>query len=129
MSPAARSRTSKLALKDKSVQPISLKLPLAYLRILEAEADRLGLRRGQFLTLLLQRKRGEINFDRPATAPVYKATDRELRESKVWLWYTTPQFRKLIDEDRFQMGINTISAWVTQLLNHWLARPQGLRYP
>src|SRR5579859_1443622 len=51
---------------------VSVRLPLAYMKILETEAQHLGLKRGQFLTLLLRRKRGEVQFERGHDAATYR---------------------------------------------------------
>jgi hypothetical protein len=108
---------------------ISLKLPIAYLHILGTEAKRVGLKRGHFLQLLLQRKRGEITLERAKDGgETYDDfTQDELITTKMWIWYVTPRLRKLIDEDRIQMGLTTIGSWITQMLNQWIGRPEGLR--
>jgi hypothetical protein len=113
--------------KAKSLQTITLKLPLAYMEIMEKEANRLGLRRGQFLTLLLQRKRGEVSLERTGELPDYNFSGEELRTTKIWLWYVTPEVRAQIEEDRYPMGPSTIGGWITQLINKWIGRPDGLR--
>jgi hypothetical protein len=109
------------------VQAVTLKLPIAYLHILGTEADRLRLKRGAFLTLLLQRKRGEVRLERAKDATGYDFTDRELTTFKLWIWYMTPETRRALDADRIQMGLNTIGNWVTQALNRWIDRIDGLR--
>ena len=110
-----------------NLRPITLKLPLAYMKILTAEAERVGVRRGAFLTLLLQRKRGEIQLERSATVPRYKFTDAQLRTTQMWTWYLQPQYYALLDADRLQMGLSSMTAWITQTVNQWLGKPGGLR--
>ena len=102
-------------------------MPLGYLHILTTEAERAGLKRSAFLTQLLRRKRGEIKVERAENGPVYEFTDDELRETKMWVWYVTPEVYKIIDHDRLQMGVGTFVAWVTQILNQWIGKPGGLR--
>jgi hypothetical protein len=105
---------------------VAVRLPLAYLQILETEARHLGLKRGQFLTLLLRRKRGEVQFERSPDSARYSFSQDELRERKLWIWYLSPEFRQLVDEDRLRMGLSNIGSWVTQTLNSWIGRPAGL---
>ena len=110
-----------------NLQGISIRMPLGYLHILTVEADRAGLKRSAFLTQLLRRKRNEILVERAPDGPVYEFTDDELRETKMWVWYVTPEVYKIVDADRLQMGVGTFVAWVTQMLNHWIGKPGGLR--
>jgi hypothetical protein len=105
---------------------VSVRLPLAYMKILETEARHLGLKRGQFLTLLLRRKRGEVQFERSPDAAKYSFSEDELRERKLWIWYLSTEFRLLVDEDRLRMGLSSLGGWVTQTLNSWIGRPTGL---
>jgi hypothetical protein len=104
-----------------------VRLPAGYLRILETEADLFRSRRGRFLEMLLRRKLGELSFERPRHAPEYTISDEELAITKLWSWYVDPQTRKLVDEDRFQMGNLAVGTWAVILLNQWLGRPGGLR--
>ena len=110
-----------------NLRPITLKLPVAYMEILEAEAERIGVRRGAFLTLLLQRKRGELQLERSAVAPKYKFTDAQLRKTQMWTWYLQPQYYALLEADRLQMGLTSMTAWITQTINQWIGKPGGLR--
>ena len=110
----------------RKVSPVALKIPLAYLRILTEEAERAGLRRGHFLTQLLQWSRGEIKLGRSDTAPSYQVTDDDLKATKLWLWYMSKPVRAMVDEDRLQRGISSISMWVTQTLNDWIGKHKGL---
>src|SRR5262249_16842740 len=109
------------------MQPTSVRLPLAYFRILEAEAARFSLRRGAFLTLILQKKVGLIPLERPKDAPVYTFTEAELTDANPCLWSLPPEMRKLPDRDCIHMGLQSNSAWITQVLNHWIGQPMGLR--
>jgi hypothetical protein len=111
----------------RGAQVIGVKLPLAYLRILETEAGLFSARRGQFLEMLLRRKRGEISFDRSQAAPSYEATEHELRTMKLYMWYTKPEVREQIDADRLRMGNIGVAAWIVALINQWLGTPEGLK--
>jgi hypothetical protein len=113
--------------KARGAQPVTIRLPAIYLKILESEAKLFGMKRGRFLEMLLKRKLGMLPVERPAMAPAYETTDKELAESKPWLWYLEPAFKKLLDEDRFQMGNLAISSWAIFMLNDWIGRPGGLR--
>ena len=63
--PRARPRKPRTRLPGRDpVQVIAVRFPLAYMRIMEAEADRLGVYRGQFLMMLVKRKRGEVMLER-----------------------------------------------------------------
>jgi hypothetical protein len=105
---------------------VSVRLPIAYLKILDTEARHLGIKRGQFLTMLLRRKRGEIQLERAPDATKYSFTEKDLTERKLWIWYLSPEFRALVDDDLLRMGLGSIGSWVTQILNNWLGRPGGL---
>ena len=109
--------------------PITVHLPLAYLRILNTEAELLGLRRNAFVAMLLRRKLGMVNLERADGAPEYDVTDQELEETKVYLWHVEPELRDLIVADRKQMGLTSYAAWINALLNDWIGRPGGLRRP
>jgi hypothetical protein len=127
---AGRSLASSTSVPGPRALPITLRLPLAYLHILGTEATRAGLKRGQFLQLLLQRKLGGVTVARSTEAPVYDGFGtKDLTTTKLWIWYATPKVRQLLDEDRLQMGLSSIGSWVTQTLNQWIGRPEGLRRP
>jgi hypothetical protein len=110
------------------VQTIAVRFPLAYLNILEAEADQLGVTRGQLLTMLVKRKRGEIVIERGSKqATEYSATDDELRTTRLYVWQVAPKDRQSIDEERLGMGNIGVAAFLIHLINHWLGKPMGLR--
>jgi hypothetical protein len=109
--------------------PVTVHLPLAYLRILNTEAELLGLRRNGFVAMLLRRKLGMVNLERTDGAPEYDVTDEELEETKVYLWHVEPGLRELVDADRKQMGLTSYAAWINALLNDWIGRPGGVRRP
>jgi hypothetical protein len=105
---------------------LSVRMPVGYIRVLESEAASLGLRRGAFLVLLLRRKRSEVQLERAKNAQEYRVTEDELTARKLWLWYLPPGVRAPLEEDCLHMGLNSIGNWVTQTLNQWLGRPNGL---
>ncbi len=120
--PSSRSLGSSSGLRGFTV-----KLPIAYLAILEEEAKHVGVKRGAFLWLLLRRKRKELPLERPPSAPTYSFSDEQLKTSKLWMWYVTPEQKDAVDADRMQMGVGQVSTWVTQMLNQWIGKPGGLR--
>jgi hypothetical protein len=109
------------------VQTIAVRFPVAYMHIMEAEAGELGVTRGQFLTMLVKRKRGEVMLERAKPAPPYSPTDGELRETKLYVWQVAPKDRQAIDEERLGMGNIAVAAFLIHLINHWLGKPMGLR--
>ena|SRR5688572_3685887 len=109
------------------VQTIAVRFPVAYMQIMESEAAELGVTRGQFLTMLVKRKRGEIMLERGKPAPPYSATDAELRTTKLYVWQVAPRDRHAIDEERLGMGNIAVAAFLIHLINHWLGKPMGLR--
>src|SRR6185295_9824020 len=68
------------------VRTIAVRFPVAYLEIIEGEGARIGLSRGQFLNMLVKRQEGAILMERPPSAPKYEATEKTLRETKLYLW-------------------------------------------
>ena len=115
--------------KDDSLHPIGTFVPLTHLTILEQEAKLFGARRGQFLEMLLKRKLGMLEFNRPANAPTYEFGDSELSTSVRFVWYLREEMKELLDRDRLQMGNLTVQAWIVVEINRWIGRPLGLRSP
>jgi hypothetical protein len=131
--PKPRGRPKKSVADDTSkpargaLIPISLKLPEAYFRILDTESAHLGIGRGDLLTLLLKRKRGELVLERPANAPRYKFHPEEFRTIKLYTWYVRGETRIQIDDDCLFMGQSSIAAWINNLLANWIGQPGGAR--
>jgi hypothetical protein len=113
--------------KEAGAQVLPVKLPLAYLAVLESEAKLMHDRRGQFLEKLLHSKLGELPYERPRSGPAYEPTDEDLLEKKVWTWYIQPEVREMLEADRLQMGLPSVGAWIVTMLNQWIGRPGGLR--
>jgi hypothetical protein len=95
--------------------------------IMEGEAADLGVTRGQFLMMLVKRKRGEIALERTKPPPPYEVKDKELRETRLYVWQVPPKDRQAIDEERLGMGNIGVAAFLIHLINHWLGKPMGLR--
>src|SRR5262249_40362520 len=116
--PAAKSSGQRPPRPVPGLKPIAMKLPVAYFRILDIEADRLGVPRSHFLTMLASNKLGLIKLARNnENAPEYTFSDQELTETRLYLWYCKPEIRQMVDEDRKQMGLNSFNSWVNIALN------------
>jgi hypothetical protein len=101
-------------------------IPSAHFEILSTEADLWGVGKGEFLTMLLRRKRGELAFERPQAAPRYRFSEKQLREMVRYAWYLPPRDVEKLEEDRVKLGNVTVSSWVTFVLNNWIGQPEGV---
>jgi hypothetical protein len=111
------------------VRTIAVRFPIAYLAIIEAEGARIGVSRGQFLTMLVKRQQGELLLERPPAAPKgYRMSRRELEETKLYMWQVAPEVRERIDEERLRMGSIAVAAYLIHLVNDWLGFPMGLPF-
>ncbi len=110
------------------LKAITLRIPIAYLEILDTECELLYVKkRSMFLSMLLRWKRKELQLVRPETAPDYHFSDEKLTEMVAWTWYVQPADFPLIEADRVRMGLSTPSMWVTQLVNYWIGKPFGFQ--
>jgi hypothetical protein len=105
---------------------VQTNIPRAHAHILEQEAKVYGLRRNQLLRMLLHRKRGLLPFERPVSAPTYKFTVKDLRESERYVWSITPEDKALLDQDCLAIGNLAYGSWIVFALNNWIGRPNGL---
>lgn len=126
-SPAATPRRVR-SVKKRShpVVGISARFPVAYMKIIESEADWLGLGRGQFLTMLIKRASGALRSLRPEGGQSYILSDDELKAHRAYLWELDVEQKKVLDDLRLGMGNLTIVAYMIHLINSWLGAPQGL---
>jgi hypothetical protein len=108
------------------VRTIAVRFPIAYLRIIEAEGARIGVSRGQFLTMLVKRQAGELLLARPKDSPSYTLVEKELRETRLYMWQVAPDVRERIDAERLRVGNIAVAAYLTHLVNDWLGKPMGL---
>ena len=97
---------------------IAVTIPKAHLRVLESEAQILGLRRGQFLELLFLAKIGQQALRRIPAAPTYKLNRNELSETERFIWYCRREVKSLLDEYLLKLGMRP-SAFVVTMLNEW----------
>jgi hypothetical protein len=104
-----------------------VRFPVAYLNIIEAEGARIGVSRGQFLTMLVKRQEGALLLERPGDAPSYTLAERELEKTQLYMWQVAPEVRERIDAERLRMGSIAVAAYLIHLVNDWLGHPMGLK--
>jgi hypothetical protein len=109
------------------VRTIGVRFPVAYLHIIEQEGGRIGVSRGQFLTMLVKRQEGAIMLERPPGAPSYDVIEKELEKTQLYMWQVAPEVRERIDAERLRMGNIAVAAYLIHLVNDWLGRPMGLQ--
>jgi hypothetical protein len=103
-----------------------VRFPVGYLKIIEAEGARIGVSRGQFLTMLVRRQEGAVLLERPPNAPTYAVTETELQKTQLYMWQVLLEVRERIDSERLRMGNIAVAAYLIHLVNHWLGQPMGL---
>jgi hypothetical protein len=99
-----------------------LTLPVFHLEILAAEADQWGVARGDFLTMLLRRKFGELPFERPRLSPVPRLSEDALTKTERYAWYLPERDVPKLRADCLRLGNITFSTWVLFALNDWVNR-------
>ena len=109
------------------VRTIAVRFPVAYLHIIETEGGRIGVSRGQFLTMLVKRQEGALLLERPPAAPTYTLTEKELEKTQLYMWQVAPEVRERIDAERLRMGNIAVAAYLIHLVNDWLGEPMGLK--
>ncbi len=110
------------------VRTIAVRFPVAYLDIIEDEGARIGVSRGQFLTMLVKRQEGALLLERPPSAPSGHLLDKhELEQTRLYMWQVAPAVRERIDAERLRMGNIAVAAYLIHLVNDWLGKPMGLK--
>lgn len=109
------------------MRTIAVRFPVAYLHIIETEGSRIGVSRGQFLTMLVRRQEGALLLERPKDAPTYDVTEKDLAKTQLYMWQVAPEVRERIDAERLRMGNIAVAAYLIHLVNDWLGRPMGLQ--
>jgi hypothetical protein len=97
---------------------VAITLPRAHMRVLTTESGLFGLRRSQFLELLLLNQMGQQIFYRLPGAPAYQLEKQELTETERYLWVMRPDVKKAFDAHILKFGLRP-SAWVISSLNEW----------
>ncbi len=103
---------------NKDWVQMAVTIPKGHLRVLETEAELLGLRRGQLLELLFLNKLGQRVLTRPPVAPTYRFVRGEQAETERYLWYIRRAVKKFLDEYLLKLGMRP-SAFVVLMLNDW----------
>ena len=103
---------------------IGISIPKAHMRVLDTEANFLGLRRSQFLELLFLRAIGLNAITRLPMAPTYEFKREELAESVKYLWYIRKELKKLVEDYMLRTGLKT-SGWIVMALNEWAGLTPG----
>jgi hypothetical protein len=99
---------------------VAITLPRSHMRVLTTEANGFGLRRSQFLELLLLNQMGERVLTRLSKAPKYEFTREELTETERFLWVMRPDVKRAFEAHILPSGFRP-SAWVISALNDWAA--------
>ena len=120
--PAKESR-SLLGTPRRGLRRVGMRLPLSHLKILRAEAERLGMSRGMFLELLVRHVHGDIELKPSGTR--YEVTREELTQVEDWAWYVRPEVSVLLDEDMIRHGYQDPRSWVITMLNQFIGGPPG----
>src|SRR6185369_15563583 len=106
-SPAATRRPAVVRTRRPTggvVRTIGVRFPVAYMQIIEKEGARIGVSRGQFLTMLVKRAEGEVMMERPPNSPAYEVSAKELEETQLYVWQVLNDVRERIDAERLRMG-------------------------
>lgn len=116
-----RHRRPRRAKNDGFIQ-IGMRLPLATLRMLDAEAGRRGWARSQFLDALVWHKLGQgVRLEHMPGAPrEYRFTESDWTTTERWIWYASPATKRRLDELRLRMGNIKPAAWIAVTMTHWL---------
>src|SRR5262249_48091603 len=111
---------------SRSLVQVMLTLPKAHIRVLDTEASIFGLRRYQFLELLLLGELSQPMMTRPAFMTPYRFTRPELTESERFVIYIRPEVKRLMDEHLLRLGIKP-SAWAAMAIVKWASLTVALK--
>jgi hypothetical protein len=106
-----------------------MSLPKPTMEILTAEADVWGVARGDFLTMLLRRRSGDLAFERPKTAPAYPFKARDFDETERYAWYLRKSDLPKLESDRLKLGNVSPANWVRLALNDWIGWSDAVTEP
>lgn len=109
---------------------VGMKLPLAYLEILDREASYFNYKRNQFLEMMLLRRMGRLSvkLERSPEAPKrYEFDLAKFQDVKMWPWYMKPEMKRLLDEDRLTMGRYNPQDWVGNVVREWIGHTPVLK--
>jgi hypothetical protein len=111
---------------SRSLVQVMLTLPKAHIRVLDTEASVFGLRRYQFLELLLLGELSKPMMTRPEFLTPYRFTRAELEESERFVIYIRPEVKRLMDEHLLRLGIKP-SAWAAMAIVKWANLTEALK--
>ena len=111
---------------SRSLVQVMLTLPKAHIRVLDTEASVFGMRRYQFLELLLLVELSQPMLVRPQFLPPYRFTRGELEETERFVIYIRPEVKRLMDEHLLRLGIKP-SAWAAMAIVKWAGIGDALR--
>jgi hypothetical protein len=106
----------------QQLQQIQITIPVPHIEMLSRESELVGVPRGSLLAMILRKRRGGFQFERPTAAPTYNFKTKDFAKMARYTWYVTPEVRKLLDEDTLEMGNVTISMWVVSVINQYVGR-------
>jgi hypothetical protein len=107
---------------DKRMVQIQVWLPEPHLDMLTREAELFGVPRGNFLLMLLRKRRGLVPLERPQQAPQYDFKLKDFEKSARYSWYLSPEDRKMLEADCLEMGDLGVGAWIVTVLNQYVRR-------
>ena len=111
---------------SRSLVQVMLTLPKAHIRVLDTEASVFGMRRYQFLELLLLGELSQPMMVRPPFMAPYRFTRAELTESERFVIYIRPEVKHLMDEHLLRLGIKP-SAWAAMAIVKWANLTEALK--
>lgn len=112
--------------KSRDLLQVMITLPKAHIRVLDTEASVFGLRRYQFLELLLLGELSQPMIVRPPFMAPYRFTRSELTESERFVIYIRPEVKRLLDEHMLRFGIKP-SAWAAMAIMRWADLTEALK--
>jgi hypothetical protein len=111
---------------SRDLVQVMLTLPRAHIRVLDTEASVFGLRRYQFVELLLIGELSQPMMLRPAFMAPYSFARAELTETERFVIYIRPEVKRLLDEHLLRLGIKP-SAWAAMAIVKWANVTEALK--
>ena len=112
--------------RSRDLIQVMLTLPKAHIRVLDTEASVFGMRRYQFLELLLLGELSQPMIVRPPFMAPYAFTRAELTESERFVIYIRPEVKLLLDEHLLRLGVKP-SAWAVMAIAKWANLAEALK--
>jgi hypothetical protein len=112
--------------KSRDLIQVMLTLPKAHIRVLDTEASVFGMRRYQFLELLLLGELSQPMMVRPPFMAPYRFTRGELTETERFVIYMRPEVKHLLDEHLLRLGVKP-SSWAAMAIVKWASLTEALK--